>query len=176
MNLRTWLTALCATSLLAPLSADAAKKKKGKPPAKTAPAAPEPAKADAAKPGEGKPAEAKPAEPKPAEPKPAEPKPAEAKGADSGKQLFVDQKCTKCHKVSALGIAAAAEKETIVDLSGVGGQRDASWLKKWVKKEIDKESATKPGEKVKHKAAWKGSDADLDILVAWLKGLTQKAK
>ncbi|MBM4344547.1 MAG: cytochrome c [Deltaproteobacteria bacterium] len=169
MSLRAMFVGLCALTLLAPLGADAAKKKKAKPPAKTAPAAPEAPKADAAKPAEPK------GETKPAETKPAENKAEPAPGAD-GKKVFVDHKCTKCHKVSALGLAAAAEKDTIVDLSGVGAQRDVSWLKKWVKKEMDKESSTTPGQKVKHKAGWKGSDAELDTLVAWLKGLTAKGK
>lgn len=170
MMLRTVFASLVAVTLLAPLGADGAKKKKAKPPAKTAPAAPEPAK-----PAEPK-ADAKPAESKPAETKAADAKAEPAAGAGDGKKVFLDQKCTKCHKVTALGIAAAAEKETIVDLSGIGAQRDAGWLKKWLKKEMDKESSSKPGEKIKHKAAWKGSDADLDTVVAWLKGLTAKAK
>ncbi len=175
MPFRTVLAGLCALTLLAPLGADAAKKKQAKPPAKTAPASPDAPKADAAKADAAKPAEPK-AEAKPAETKPAEAKPAAAPAAGDGKKVFLDQKCAKCHKVTALGIAATAEKETIVDLSGVGASRDAGWLKKRLKKELDKESSSKPGEKIKHKASWKGSDADLDTLVGWLKGLMTKGK
>ncbi len=101
---------------------------------------------------------------------------AEGAKAGDGKTVFTEQKCAKCHRVSTEGIAPTKEKPEIVDISGVGADHDAAWFKKWLLKEIDKESKVKPGEKVKHKAAWKGTDAELDTLTAWLKTLTKKAK
>lgn len=111
--------------------------------------------------------------------KPAEAKPAEAKpvaGSSAGKDLFLAQKCSKCHKASAEGIAPLKDKPEIVDLSGTGGAHDAAWFKQWLKKEITKDSTVKPGEKVKHKGSWKGTDAELDTIAVWLKGLTAKVK
>ena len=145
----------------------AASKKKA---AKTAPAA---AKAADPKAAETKPAETKTAEAKAAETKPAEAKP--ATGGSAGEDLFLAQKCTKCHKVSAEGIAPVKEKDGIVDLSGVGGEHEAAWFKQWLNKEIDKNSLAKTV-KVKHKGSWKGTEAELDTIAAWLKGLTKKAK
>ena len=101
-----------------------------------------------------------------------------ADGASSGggKAVFTDQKCNKCHRVSTEGIVPLKEKEGIAEVSGVGANHDAAWFKKWLLKEVDMDSKLKPGEKVKHKSAWKGTDAELDSVTAWLKTLTKKAK
>lgn len=96
--------------------------------------------------------------------------------AEDGKALFTAQNCVKCHRITAEGVKPLKEKDDIVELSGVGGDHDAAWFKQWLKKEVDKESKAKPGEKVKHKAAWKGTDPELDALAGWLKTLTKKAK
>lgn len=90
-----------------------------------------------------------------------------------GKEIFLEQKCTKCHKVTSEGIAATEEKEKIVDLSGVGKNHDVAWFKQWLNKEVEQDSKVKPGEKVKHKQKFKGTPADLDAIAAWLKGLTK---
>lgn len=92
-----------------------------------------------------------------------------------GKEIFTEQKCTKCHSVKAEGIAATDDKgDKIIDLSGAGKERDAKWFPGWLKKETEIDSKVKPGEKVKHKSKFKGSDADLETLSSWLKGLTKK--
>jgi cytochrome c551/c552 len=96
--------------------------------------------------------------------------------AGDGKAVFTEQKCNKCHRVTTENIAPLKEKDDIVDISGVGGDHDAAWFKKWLLKEVEKDSKLKPGEKVKHKGSWKGTDAELDTVTAWLKGLTKKAK
>ena len=93
-----------------------------------------------------------------------------------GKEIFLDQKCAKCHKVSTQGIAPTEEKDTIIDLAGSGGDHDVKWYAGWLKKETERDSKVKPGTKVKHKAMWKGTDADLETLANWLKGLTEKPK
>lgn len=94
--------------------------------------------------------------------------------AATGKDVFTDQKCAKCHKISSEGIAATEEKEKIIDLSGTGKDHDVAWFKGWLNKEIERDSAVKPGEKAKHKIKFKGTPAELDTLAAWLKTLTKK--
>ncbi len=94
--------------------------------------------------------------------------------AATGKDIFTEQKCTKCHKISAEGIAAQEDKPTIIDLSGVGKDHDVAWFKGWLTKEIERDSIVKKGEKTKHKIAFKGAPAELDTIAAWLKTLTKK--
>lgn len=112
----------------------------------------------------------------------------EAKDAKepAGKKLFVENKCNSCHSIDAAGIekkkaetaaaatgekkeAAAAEKTTTTvpahkapDLSSVGLDQTSEWMGKFLKKEV----ATKEGKK--HMKLWKGTDADLTTLTAWL--------
>lgn len=101
---------------------------------------------------------------------------AEGAKAGDGKTVFTEQKCTKCHRVSTDGIAPIKEKADIVDISGTAADHDAAWFKKWLNKEVEKESKLKPGEKVKHKGSWKGTDAELDSVIGFLKTLTKKPK
>jgi hypothetical protein len=165
-------TVLLVAGLLAIPSLSLAKSKTAKGKAKaTATAAAAKGKVKAPDP---KPAETKPPETKPAETKPAETKP--AGGSSAGKDLFVGQKCNKCHKVSTEAIAPLKDKDDIIDLAGVGSGHEVAWFKQWLRKEIDKDSQVKIGEKVKHKGSWKGTDAELDTITAWLKGLNKKAK
>ena len=115
----------------------------------------------------------------------------EAKDAKepAGKKLFVENKCNSCHSIDAAGIEkkkaesqaadakaapagekkeAAAEKTTTVpthkapDLSSVGVDQTSEWMGKFLKKEV----TTKEGKK--HMKLWKGTDADLTTLTAWL--------
>ena len=92
------------------------------------------------------------------------------------KKIFEDQKCNKCHRVSTEHINPIKEKEDIVDLSGIGAEHDQGWFKQWLKKEVEKDSKLKPGEKTKHKGAFKGTDPELDALTGWLKSLTKMGK
>ncbi len=85
-----------------------------------------------------------------------------------GKAVFVAQRCVKCHTVSSQGLTA--ENKDGVDLAKTQ-PRDAKWVSSWLKKEIDKDSSLKPGEKVKHKVAWKGTDAELPEVAAWVASL-----
>jgi hypothetical protein len=94
--------------------------------------------------------------------------------AATGKEVFIEQKCNKCHKVSSEGIAPLEEKPAIIDLSGVGKDHDVAWFKGWLNKEIERDSTVKKGEKAKHKIAFKGTPAELDIVAGWLKTLTKK--
>ena len=76
-----------------------------------------------------------------------------------GQQIFTDIKCTKCHSVESLEIVSTKDDPT--DLSNVGADKDAEFLKKYlVKEEIMNDK--------KHKAKFKGSDDELNTLVDWL--------
>lgn len=103
----------------------------------------------------------------------------------AGKTLFLSQSCNTCHSISAAGIekkaakteAAATEKKEAApaaekvatapshkppDLSSVGLEQKPDWMAKFLKKEV----AAKDGKK--HMKLWKGTDADLATLTAWL--------
>jgi cbb3-type cytochrome oxidase cytochrome c subunit len=103
----------------------------------------------------------------------------------AGKTLFLSNSCNTCHSISAAGIekkvakteAAATEKKEAApagekvatapshkppDLSGVGLDQKPDWMAKFLKKEV----MAKDGKK--HMKLWKGTDADLATLTAWL--------
>ena len=82
-----------------------------------------------------------------------------------GKQIFVDSKCTSCHTVQTAGVTS--KKKDATDLSKVGDTRKADFLRNYLMKK----------EKIngkEHKAAYKGNDKDLDVLVKWLESLKTK--
>ncbi len=85
-----------------------------------------------------------------------------------GKGIFIEQHCSNCHTVASQGIAADAKDS--IDVSNAG-LHDERWLTSWLRKEIEKESFLSPGDKVRHKASWTGTDGELAVLVAWLTGL-----
>jgi mono/diheme cytochrome c family protein len=95
--------------------------------------------------------------------------------ARDGKTIFLENKCNTCHTVTALKIEKkkGAEEEASdkdkkakpADLSSVGLERKADWMARFLMKKeaIDGQ---------KHKKLFKGSEADLKTLAAWLE--TQK--
>lgn len=85
--------------------------------------------------------------------------------SDDGKKIFIDNKCNMCHTVTSAGIES--KKSDATDLSEVGKAATQEFLLKYLKKE------TKLNDK-DHKSSFKGSDADLKILVDWL--LTLKSE
>ncbi|MBS1902946.1 MAG: c-type cytochrome [Bacteroidetes bacterium] len=95
-----------------------------------------------------------------------------ATGSD-GKSIFLENKCNTCHSIDALGIKRTSEPkpgEVIPsDLSGAGLTHDASWLDKWLMKEVELKGQ-------KHLKKFKGSDGDRDILCKWLASLKTKPK
>ncbi|MBI2521035.1 MAG: hypothetical protein HYV97_11475 [Bdellovibrio sp.] len=75
--------------------------------------------------------------------------------------LLKDNKCSKCHVVKALGLIETKSKAP--DLSHLS--KEVTGYKKGPKKFIVaflKKKLSKKGSK--HKLAWKGSDADLDLI------------
>jgi mono/diheme cytochrome c family protein len=111
---------------------------------------------------------------------------ADAKVPD-GKPVFIKYKCGACHTIESQGIvkkpaaaAAAVAKETPAaeaaeakpaakkppDLSDVGKERNAKWIAAFMKK-------TETIDGRKHMKLFRGTDAELATLAAWLE--TMKA-
>lgn len=84
-------------------------------------------------------------------------------GGMDGKAIFLAQKCDLCHSVPTAGIEAKMKSEKMrgPDLVNLGAERDAAWLKQYLKKEVDLDGK-------KHGKAFTAGDAELDTLVAWL--------
>jgi len=82
---------------------------------------------------------------------------------DKGEKVFVDKKCIPCHAVKGKGgtVGPAARGP---DLGMVGAQRDAPWLKMFLKDP----KATNPKSKM---MAFKGTEEELEALVAYLGSL-----
>lgn len=80
-----------------------------------------------------------------------------------GKAIFLREKCEMCHSVSSAGIEAKAKSEKLkaADLTGVGTRHTTAVLRSYLKQEKELEGG-------KHKKAFKGTDAELDVLIAWL--------
>lgn len=96
-------------------------------------------------------------------------------GNPDGKTIFTDNKCQSCHTITALGVErkkSADDEKTEKDppdLSGVGLERNAAWMAKYLlKKESIKDE--------KHLKKFKGSEADLAVLAQWLETLKTKPK
>ena len=105
------------------------------------------------------------------------------KSAETGKDIFLSQKCNKCHNIAAQNIAkleseddAMAEEDDLFgeeeeeatkppDLSGVGKVHDGAWITQWIEKKIANDKGKK------HKKRFKGTDEELKTLVTWLSGL-----
>jgi mono/diheme cytochrome c family protein len=105
--------------------------------------------------------------------------PGGAEETRNGKAVFLENRCNSCHTVKAAGIEkkkasaeeAAAEKpksdKKPPDLSGVGLERKADWIGKFLMKQ-----ETIKGDK--HEKRFKGPEADLKLVSEWL--AAQKAK
>ena len=88
----------------------------------------------------------------------------------SGKAIFNQYKCAKCHTIKSEGIkqdGAPVEGKEPHDLSGVGLKHDAQWLQKWLLKE--EVIAGK-----KHIKKFSGSEDELKTLTGWLVTLKKK--
>ncbi len=92
-----------------------------------------------------------------------------AEAAD-GKAVFLAEKCNLCHAVSSAGIEATTKSEAMKgpDLSTTG-PHDPAALAKYLRQE-----ETMDGKK--HKKAFKGTDEDLQALIAWLNEQAEAAE
>jgi hypothetical protein len=91
-------------------------------------------------------------------------------GDATGKGILLQYKCNKCHTIESQGIARdgkAPEGKQPPDLSGVGLKHDASWMQKWLLKEVELDGK-------KHIKKFSGTDDELKTLTAWLVTLKKK--
>lgn len=77
-----------------------------------------------------------------------------------GKKIFEANKCTMCHSIKAEKIEATG-KSKAPDLSTVGATQKPEWIEKFVTKQEKLDGK-------QHPIAFKGSNADLKTLAAWL--------
>jgi cbb3-type cytochrome oxidase cytochrome c subunit len=100
-----------------------------------------------------------------------------APGAPDGKSIFVTSKCNSCHAIESQKISAKKDSTAVdtteakqakegksrkaPDLGGVGVERTADWIIKYLQK-----LETIAGKK--HMKKFKGTDDELKTLAAWL--------
>ncbi len=92
--------------------------------------------------------------------------------SNSGKSLFLDNGCNKCHSISSQGIHHTSEppegaKYPPPDLSDVGDRHTQDWMKQWLHKEVEQHGK-------KHMKKFTGSDEELNTLTAWLESQKKK--
>jgi hypothetical protein len=94
----------------------------------------------------------------------AAPQPAQAAGEPPGQMVFMAQKCNMCHNVPSAGITRTTKSDKVAgqDLPGDLADKPASFFVQFLKKEVPNNEGNK------HKKDWKGTDADLQALAAWL--------
>ncbi len=85
-----------------------------------------------------------------------------------GKKLFVEKKCSTCHSIESQGIVLK-KKTKAPDLSHVGSQLKADFIKKYVLKEEKLDG-------VAHMFLFKGEQNELDSLAMWLESLKEPVK
>jgi hypothetical protein len=79
-----------------------------------------------------------------------------------GKTLFVKNKCNTCHSIESQGIAAERGEDKAPDMSNAGAAiPSAEWAKKYVLREEAKDGK-------KHRKPYKGTEKDLEQIIAWL--------
>jgi cbb3-type cytochrome oxidase cytochrome c subunit len=110
-----------------------------------------------------------------AKPKEEAAKPKTEAKIPAGQKLFLDNGCNSCHSMKGQGIekkksatateatasTPAAAPSKVPDLSAVGLERDQAWMTKFLLK-------TETLHDKKHMKTWKGTEADLATLTAWL--------
>jgi hypothetical protein len=111
------------------------------------------------------PAAPTPAAPAPAAPPAAAPSPAPAAASASGRELFLEQNCQRCHAVSAAGIEAKVTTGRTAggDLSASTLDRAALSAVALREREVDDR---------RHPGQFKGTPDELETLVDWL--ITQR--
>ncbi len=92
--------------------------------------------------------------------------------SDTGKGIFLDNKCNKCHSIESQGIKRTSEppegaKYPPPDLSGVGLRHTVEWMQQWLTKQVEMHDK-------KHMKKFSGSDEELKTLTTWLGTLKKK--
>jgi hypothetical protein len=78
-----------------------------------------------------------------------------------GKSLFTSNKCNTCHSVTAQSIPKTNANSKAPDLSGAGKTHNAAWIGKYLMKQENLNGK-------QHGVKFKGAEADLGTLAAWL--------
>ena len=83
-----------------------------------------------------------------------------------GQAIFVDSKCNMCHAVPSAGIESKTQSEKMKgpDMTGAAARLDPDSLAKYLRKQEQLDGKD-------HKKEYKGSDEDLQTLIAWLQSL-----
>jgi hypothetical protein len=86
-----------------------------------------------------------------------------AQETDDRVGVFAAKKCSLCHSIESLDVERTTKSEKIAgpDLSAVGKEHSAEWLEGWLRRQEKKDGKT-------HSREFKGTDAELEELVAWL--------
>lgn len=93
-------------------------------------------------------------------------------GDATGKDIFLQSKCNKCHTIESQTIVRDGkppEGKQPPDLSGVGLKHDAGWMQKWLLKEVEMNDK-------KHIKKFSGTDDELRTLTTWLASLKKPVK
>ena len=88
----------------------------------------------------------------------------------TGKTLFEQYKCNKCHTIESQGIARDGkppEGKQPPDLSDVGTRHKSDWIQKWLLKEEEQNGK-------KHIKKFSGSEDELKTVATWLASLHKK--
>lgn len=86
--------------------------------------------------------------------------------SDDAKEIFLAEKCQRCHSISAMNIDVTGQK-VVSDLSAVGSRHTGEWLVKYMKREVAINGK-------KHIKNLKTSGADIEKLAKWLATLNAK--
>jgi cytochrome c5 len=92
---------------------------------------------------------------------------AAAAGTPDPKAIFLAQKCNLCHSVASASIEHTMKSSKAPDLSGVGLERDAAWIQKFITRKEKLHGKD-------HQKMFSGSEAELKALSEWLAGMKEK--
>jgi mono/diheme cytochrome c family protein len=81
--------------------------------------------------------------------------------AADGQATFTAQKCNMCHSVPSVELTATMKSEKMKGPDLPDDPRDSEWLTSFLKREVKLDGKD-------HKKEFKGSEEDLDAIVAWL--------
>ena len=86
--------------------------------------------------------------------------------ATDGQDLFVEEKCDRCHAIASLGIEATTKSDRMrgPDLGETDQQRTAEWIVRYVAKQIELDGKS-------HRTTYKGTQENLEAIAKWLSQL-----
>jgi len=87
--------------------------------------------------------------------------------AAAGQKLFMDKKCNTCHSIDSMKITKKLATSKAPDLSNVGSEKNAEWIQKWLKKEVELNGK-------KHTPTWAGTPEEAKTLAEWVATLKKQ--